>query len=374
MYVKNHPIDQEELMAYLDGELAADRAMVAAAHLEECRECQDLAGDLRGVSVRLMGWQVESSGLRVQNTVATALDKQRPKPNRLALLRQWRWAWGSAVVCILVVVLALPRWSQNYGTEQFFAPPQQARVRPAPEPQPPVGLDKLSATAPMIARTAQLTITTKDLDKARASLEDILKQHKGYLGDLNTSDPTDAAHVLNATLRVPVDQLESVIAELKKLGRVESESQAGEEITQQYVDLEARLANSRNSERRMTDLLRDRTGKLSDVLSVEKEIDRVRGEIEQMEAERKTMRNRVDFATVTVKLTEDYKAGLQLPPGSLLNRFRNAAVEGYTAMVEGAAGAAVFLLSYGPSVLLWAALLFLPVRFLLKRIRRRAAH
>jgi len=154
------------------------------------------------------------------------------------------------------------------------------------------------------------------------------------------------------------------------LGRVESESQSGEEVTEQYVDLEARLTNARNTELRLTDLLRQRTGKLSDVLAVEKSIDEVRGSIERMEAEKKNLGNRVDFATLTLRVTEDYKAQMQVLPTSLLTRFQNAAVDGYRGMVDGVAAVLLTLLSYGPSLLLWAALLFFPVRAAWRRLRR----
>jgi len=57
----NHPLEQEELMAYLDGELSASQAAAASDHLESCAECRDLAADLQSVSRRLMAWQVEPS-------------------------------------------------------------------------------------------------------------------------------------------------------------------------------------------------------------------------------------------------------------------------------------------------------------------------
>ncbi len=168
---------------------------------------------------------------------------------------------------------------------------------------------------------------------------------------------------LEATLRVPTGQLEASMSELKQLGHVESESQNGEEVTQQYVDLEARLANARNSEQRLSELLRQRTGKLSDVLEVEKEVERVRGEIEQMEAERKTLANRVDFATITVTLAEDHRAEL---PG-----LRNAAVAGYRTLADSTTGVALFLLANGPTVLFWSAVLFFPCRWVWRWSRRR---
>ncbi len=223
---------------------------------------------------------------------------------------------------------------------------------------------------PMIVRTAGVTLTTKDFDKARASLDDILRRHRGYVGQLNVNTPVGVGRTLTATLRVPADQLDATLAELRKLGRVEAESQSGQEITAQYVDLEARLSNGRNTERRLTDVLQQRTGKLADVLAVETELSRVRGEIESMESQRKTLTNQVDFATLNATVNEDYKAQLQVVPPSTSTQFRNAAVDGYRSMVDGIIGVAVFLFSYGPSLLFWCALLFFPVRFLWRKLRR----
>ena len=111
-------------------------------------------------------------------------------------------------------------------------------------------------TVPMIARVAGITLTTKEFDKTRARLEEILKRHGGYMGELKVSAPADAGRSLTATLRIPAQQLDAAMAELKKLGRVEDESQGGEEVTQQYVDLEARLANGKHTEQRLTEILR----------------------------------------------------------------------------------------------------------------------
>jgi len=361
MNVNNHPIEQEELMAYLDGELLPSQAAIAAAHLEQCRECQAVAADLQGVGRQLLAWQVESSGAGVEQRIAAEL-RQPVRQQVRHPRRVWPWVLSLAGAFAFVVLIL------SMGS------PHMSMVRPVSRRVGAISLAQPGSaeiTKPMIVHTAQLTLTTKEFDKARSGMEDILKRHGGYLGQLTASAYEGTGRVLEATLRVPDDQRDAVLTELRKLGRVESESQSGEEVTQQYVDLEARLSNARNAEQRLTDLLRQRTGKLSDVLAVEVEIDKVRGEIERMEAERKTLANRVTFATVNVKLMEDYKAPLQVVPDSTLARFRNAAVEGYRSMVEGVVGLLLFLLSYGPSLLLWAGLLFFPVRFLWRRRQRR---
>jgi hypothetical protein len=326
----------------------------------------------------MRNWQVESLGLQTMQGVAAALDERsrsrRTWRDMLGVRRVSPWVWGVAAV-FLVVLLNMPKLHVSRPVAQPRAASSEfTRLEQSAQLQAPGGQQAASPKAvsrnPMIVRTSQLTLTAKDFDRARANLEDILKRHKGYLGQLSASAPIGAARTLEATLRVPGDQLEPVMSEIKKLGRVESESQTGEEVTQQYVDLEARLSNARNAEQRLTGLLRQRTGKLSDVLAVEVEIDKVRGEIEQMEAERKGLANRVDFATLRVKIEEDYKAQLQVAPDSTLTRFRNAAVEGYTNMAGSVVDLALLLLSYGPTLLIWGALLIFPGRIIWRKLWR----
>src|SRR5262249_7457962 len=107
-----HPIDELELMAYLDGELPRERAAAAAAHLEGCRECQEIAEDLRGVSQEVAEWEVPVSDFPITAEVFAALEdhtrKQESAPKRhrrtwQELLRMRRvWVWGAAAVLLTV--------------------------------------------------------------------------------------------------------------------------------------------------------------------------------------------------------------------------------------------------------------------------------
>jgi hypothetical protein len=421
-----HPIEREELMAYLDGELSKDRAEATAAHLSECADCRGFVTELRGVSQALNAWDVGSADSPVSTAISAALEEYWAKRGKVPIA-QWRWrdifrrrwqstAWVGALAAIALLayvgssvrylkvsrVVEESRSREQPGDRDHLAvleskgmtdgvnPPQGkqfdkleqfAEVHSAPQvkfgaPQ----RDKSAvareaiASGPMIIRTAQLALITKEFDNARSAVESILKRHHGYVGELKVGGSTGSGRALNATLRVPADQLDATLTELKTLGRVESETQSGQDVTSQYVDLQARLANARNTEQRLTDLLRQRTGKLSDVLEVGQEVDRVRGEIEQMEAERKNMSNQVSFATLNATITEDYKAQLQVVPPSTSTRLSNAAVEGYKSMVDGIVSLVLFLLEDGPTLLLWSAILFFPGRLVWKRVRRSVAH
>ena len=428
-----HPVEPEELMAYLDGELPVERAAETATHLEECRECQILAAELKSVSEGLTAWDIEVKEFPLSDAVEQALEEPEQDPQKAASERRWHWLGGrrlpwftpwiggalaGGVVALLLTFTMIGSFSRGEHEASPIASRETAPVAqgarnssvqlntaapPAPgtvqdrltfdaasrQAQDVAGLPRKHAqeaelssnlevqhpaevpTAPMILRTAQLTVVTPDLDKARAGLERIVKQYSGYVGDLTFSAPSDGARKLTATLRVPAAQLDAALSELKTLGRVESESQNGQDVTAQYVDLEARLSNSSNTEQRLLDLLRQRTGKLSDVLEVETELSRVREEIERMEGERRLLSKQVEFATLTATVSEEYKVPARALPDSFGTRFRNAAVDGYQSVVNFAIGVALFVVSQGPLLLLWAAILFFPARFAWKKYRNR---
>src|SRR3984893_14433110 len=110
----SHPIEPEELMAYLDGELTADRAAATAAHLGECAECQGLVAELRGVSQNLKVWKIEPPESATPPTIATALAERRLQSRGVSPSHRRSWlevlgwrratvAWVGAVAAILLV-------------------------------------------------------------------------------------------------------------------------------------------------------------------------------------------------------------------------------------------------------------------------------
>jgi len=435
-----HPLEQEEVMAYLDGELAVDDAAKAAEHLRQCRECQALAADLQSISRQMAEWQIAAGEQLISPSIVAEVQQRETKFKQdsarkasawrkfIALATLPRLAWAASGAALALVVVASLTLTRNVAVPanrevvtsratpaadqltQYAAVPTVSEQAQAAKPAggdrdrlralqtqessnleyaarvaaPAPGAGQLSivdshatsavtlasAIAPMIARTAQLTIIVKDFDASQNRLQEILKRHRGYVGEMTTSAPEGADRKLSATLRVPADQMDAALGEVKQLGRVESESQSGEEVTSQYIDLQARLTNARNTEQRLTELLRRQTGKLDEVVTVEEKISDVREQIERMEAEKKTLGQRVDFATLSVSLREERKTQLQVMPPSVGTRFHNAAVEGYRSVVDGLVSLILFLMSWGPSLLLWVALLFFPVRFAWRRLRR----
>lgn len=412
-----HAFEPEEIMAYLDGELAPARALEVATHLDHCAECARLAEAIRGTSAQMHEWTVEAPSPEMDEFVLSAIRGTAPpvrKESAIRRLKNWWHANGwiglakspypyaLASVLLLVILtggILLQRMPASRVAD-YIAAERKAQSAPTdvqPAPPPPgepiariqyEAADQLESnesgrgegggnapslsavTTPMIAETAAITIVPANYEQASSSLEALAKAHGGYVQKLDASAQAGQARSVSATLRIPATQLSGFLSDAKKLGRVVQFSQENEEVTDQYVDVTARLKSARTTEQRLIELQSTRTGKLSDVLDVERELERVRGEIEQMQGEQAVLVHRVQYASVDLSLQEEYRENLRSDATSKGTRIWNAVVEGFHNLENGAVLLLVFLLAYGPSILFWVAIVTVPVWLIWRRRRR----
>jgi hypothetical protein len=408
-----HAFDAEEIMAYLDGELEPRRAAALAAHLVGCGECQEIAQSFHAVSERMLNFEVAPAAAEMSKAVLAALEsgdawrttvQQGGYKKRISVwqgLRSLRYAWAfaGALVLLAILVVGIPRYrdlkttvtsrsvaklqadqlasrtlQESYTDQAELSQSSEPAGFPeaSPAPAPPILGGEIQApetVGPMIAETASLSIVAANYDEASAAIERLAAAHGGYVEKLDVKAQTGSARELSATLRIPAKQLDGFLADLRKLGHVEEESRGNEEVSTQYVDLQARLKNARATEQRLIELLGTRTGKLSDVLDAERELARVRGEIESMQGENTVLVHRVSYATVQVELNEVYRE--RLTTDSKGTKIRNALVEGLSNVEDGAVSLLIFLLAYGLSILFWLAIPLVPAWLIWKRFRSR---
>ena len=105
-------------------------------------------------------------------------------------------------------------------------------------------------------------------------------------------------------VKVLPENLDRFLQKIRELGELKNQTLGTEDVTKAYFDTDARLKNARVMEQRLIDMLKTKTGKVSDLLQVEKELARVREEIEKMQGELKYWDSQVQFATVTISLAE----------------------------------------------------------------------
>ena len=222
----------------------------------------------------------------------------------------------------------------------------------------------------LIAYYVTLTVEVKEFTPARDKALRAVEKAGGYVSEATSAETPGQPRQASLTLRVPADKLPGVLAELRALGRVVNEQLSTDEVTEQVVDLEARLRNSRATEQRLIAVLNERTGKVRDILEVEREIARTRQDIERMEAQRQNLMRRVELATVQMSLIEEYKAPLAPAPVGTAVKLHNAFVAGWDDFVGFFIGLALFFARHGLNLLFWFVVFYLIWRRLKPRLLR----
>ncbi len=134
-----------------------------------------------------------------------------------------------------------------------------------------------------LIRTGDLAILVEGVDGARARLEALAASVGGFVDRAEVEHAGGTASSATLVLRVPSDRFDEAMRRTRDLGAVTRDDSQAEDITDAFTDLAARLANARHLEQRLLKLVDERTGGVSDLLEVERELARVRGEIEAAE-------------------------------------------------------------------------------------------
>ena len=152
-----------------------------------------------------------------------------------------------------------------------------------------------------IIYTAEMTIEVDDVDAAVAEVQQAVKASGGWLGGKTASVSDTGEKTATLTIRVASAKFDPLMEQLRNLGDLRSENTRAEDVTRQMVDLEARLKNLRREEEVVAELFK-RQGKITDVLQVEQELSRVRGQIEQIQGELNYLRENVAWSTITITI------------------------------------------------------------------------
>jgi hypothetical protein len=210
--------------------------------------------------------------------------------------------------------------------------------------------DAVAGTEPLIVRSGQLNLEVAVLDDALAAAEQAVVAAGGYVAASQRQGDDENAGAF-VTFRIPVERWDSTLATLRKVGaKVLLEQTGSEEVTSQVVDLGARLVNLRATESALQAIMAKAT-KIPDILEVQAQLTGVRGEIEQLTAQKQSLEERAALATLTV--------GFSLPPIVAVTQVQ----EGWdpAAEVDRAAATLVGLGQGVANAAIWAAIVLLPL-------------
>ncbi len=247
--------------------------------------------------------------------------------------------------------------SKNVVTELSAASPADAEGGAAPAAVP--------ALPRKIIYTGSVALRTDDLDAAEKKLDAMVKQFNGYLGSASRSGTKGSQRSGSWTIRIPSTGYGSFVKAISTIGELESSSQEAQDVSEEFYDVQARLKNKKVEEARLVELLQKATGKLTEVLQVEKELSRIREEIEQIEGRLRFLTNQTDLSTITVTINE-VKEFRPAGPPSLSNDISRAFSESVAQLGDVARGILIGIVAILP----WAVLPGLFVGYLLLRARK----
>ncbi|MBM79492.1 MAG: hypothetical protein CMJ78_02720 [Planctomycetaceae bacterium] len=152
---------------------------------------------------------------------------------------------------------------------------------------------------------ADLTLVVNDFEATERDLPKLISDMGGYVSETSIGRNRGVSRQATWVARVPVPKYERFLEDLTDLGVAQNFHQKADDVTSQFVDLEARIANKKQLEARIVELLKNHSGKINDLLEIERELARIREEIERMQGQLRLLDNQSSLATVSIAVREE---------------------------------------------------------------------
>jgi len=225
---------------------------------------------------------------------------------------------------------------------------------------------QVATLARKIIYTASLSLVVEELSKAQKNLARLVSERGGYIAETNVGGSSGSPRQGTWKVRIPVEQYEAFMTAASALGELQSTQSNSDDVSAEYYDVEARIKNKQVEEARLIQLLQKATGKLGEILQVEREISRVRGEIEQMQGRLRVLANLSSLTTITITMNEIKNYVPPKPPifGTEVSRRFSGSLSG---LVEFGRDLVFIFVTLLP----WIVVFALPFALLLRFLRRR---
>jgi hypothetical protein len=286
------------------------------------------------------------------------------------------------VTTLLLQGCAQPRASQVFSNEGSlsdfdmvagapaapYAVPQEAagsiQIESAPSDAP--GRAQLQQQERLIIRTGELRIIVRDTEESVLAITGLVNNVEGWV--VNSSlHQRGEAKAGTITIRVPAAQFDTTVAQIKGLAvSVTSENTSGQDVTEEYVDLSARLASLEATAARVRTFL-DQSQNVEEALNVNRELSRLESEIEAMKGRMQYLEQSAAFSTLTIHLTPDALAQPLQIGGWRPEGTARAAVESLISALQGVADTVIWMMLFLlPLAAITVGPIWLGIRFLVR--------
>lgn len=223
-----------------------------------------------------------------------------------------------------------------------------------------------------VIKNGSMDLTVLNTRETVKQIINVVASAGGTISDTYIYEFKEGQYAADLTLRVPADRFTAIMDQLQELGKAANIRSGEGEVTMQYLDMEARIKNLKAQEERLREIL-DMASTVEDILNVERELSRVRGEIEVMTAQFTYLQDQVTFSTITLYLREEVIATQTISPAPFENlgsKIKEAFVRSINFISKAVAALIVVVAALVP-VLIILALLAGLIWLLVTRLGRR---
>ena len=326
----------ELLSSYMDGMLPAEEMKAVDEHLSFCPDCREELRQLEETVaiLRNLGEVEPPADLRgsILNKIQASARKGEQVVSIWDRLKRWGSLGGLVAVaaCLLfVAVVVSPRFSgfrmgagMSSSTEEIAEGESGFLAADMPHagqglemeifngaqdgaleaPRQMLDMDSAPEVERKVIKRAYLSLVVEDLEEDFERVVALVEEAGGFVQSSSTWE-NERQRTSNLSVRVPVDRFANILARLEELGRVEGREISGQDVTTEYVDTEARLRNLERQEERFLEIL-NRANTVEEILNIERELERVRGEIEALTARLKSLDELTSLSTIDIELKQ----------------------------------------------------------------------
>ncbi len=328
----------ELLSPYIDGRVSAEERERIGLHLETCAACRGDLAALQGVVGLLRSVPPVTAPEELRAAIRSRVEHAGVPSARggLGHLPKLRWprlaaTWRPIAAAVAIVVIGvfaanllgpqLPRLGErrengpSTSTALLLEAAKDAAGKPgaanraavSQPASPSAPVTSPDATFRSVIRTARLAVEVDRYDAGARHLLDIAEGAGGFIADSSYGEDEGRPRG-EFILRVPAGRFGAAIKDVEAMGTVRQRQISAQDVTEEYVDLQARQRNLERHEQQLLTFM-DRATKVQDLLAVEQELSRVRGQIEQITGRLRYLAHNVEMASITVVLSEHPKKG-----------------------------------------------------------------
>ena len=182
---------------------------------------------------------------------------------------------------------------------QYDAATSRKSVMSSQKLKQPPSKQKESSFQRKLIKTGNISFETKDLDATRKVIVDLVNQNNGYVASDNQYKSNDRVSV-TVSIRIPADKFDLILDEIAKgVEKFESKNIRISDVTEQFLDIEARLKTKKTLEKKYLEILK-KARTVREILDVERELGKLRSDIESTEGRLKYLQNQVSFSTLSI--------------------------------------------------------------------------